>query len=68
MLKNYKFEGYTVKELAELLDKLMTNGYADYKIHISGEYVENGFYHGNLADVYTNHENKEIVFDSEEEY
>lgn len=68
MLKNYKFEGYTIKELAELLEKLMTNGYADYKIHISGEYVENGFYHGNLADVYTDHENKEIIFDSEEEY
>ena len=68
MLKNYKPNGYTVKELAELLNKLMTNGYADYKIHISGEYIENGFYHGNLADVYTDHDNREIVFDSEEEY
>ena len=44
MLENYKPEGYTIKELSELLNKLMTNGYADYKIHISGEYVENGFY------------------------
>ena len=68
MLKNYKPNGYTVKELAELLNKLMTNGYANYKIHVSGEYVENGFYHGNLADVYTDHDNREIVFDSEEEY
>lgn len=67
MLENYKPEGYTVKELFELLNKLMTNGYADYKIHISGEYVENGFYHGNLADVYTDHESKKIFFESEEE-
>lgn len=67
MLENYKPEGYTIKELAELLNKLMTNGYADYKIHISGDYVEHEFYNGNLADVYTDHENKEIIFDSEEE-
>lgn len=68
MLKNYKLNGYTIKELAELLNKLMINGYANYKIHVSGEYVENGFYYGNLADVYTDHDNREIVFDSEEEY
>lgn len=67
MLENYKPEGYTIKELAELLNKLMTNGYADYKVHISGDYVEHEFYNGNLADVYTDHENKEIIFDSEEE-
>lgn len=67
MLENYKPEGYTIKELSELLNKLMTNGYADYKIHISGDYVEHEFYHGNLADIYTDHESKEVIFDSEEE-
>ena len=67
MLENYKPEGYTIKELSELLNKLIINGYADYKVLISGDYVEHEFYNGNLADVYTDHESKEIIFDSEKE-
>lgn len=65
MLKNYKPEGYTVKELIALLSKLDCQ---DYKVRVYGDFEE-GFRNGRVVDMDPNydidHERKEIELEVE---
>ena len=63
MLEYYKPEGYTIIELAQLLDKLATK-YPNYKIRMSTEYFE-GYWCGKVTDVYIKDKDKMIYLETE---